>query len=419
MTAKTSAEIRSSLVDALQLDLVGPTSTNTEYATELLSQAPSKWYLTGFLAPFGAPPEARSDDTADDDIKELGQSEAGDDNQAPDTAPARKPLFPASMGLSFLVPKHAQSLKVTINWGDYHPVETVEESIEPAEPNPSKKKKSEKWQRIPQTASLEVPIASKKDTVKLDIPGGSGLALVVNCRPVHAASFETGTLSVSVFLVNYRQMHSAERDITFAFQTNLTVTCLEGFVPRPDMRGFDSNDWDEAVACLQYRHDYEFAVGHNVSAIALSIENDHCTAICTTWIPTAEVPKVEPATIEGVSLGMEALAKAESASEIRQMLGPIVTEYRTWITGQQSTSVEQSQVSTAQDLHTRAGEVCTRIKAGLDALDDPDVLEAFRIANRVIEIARRRQLSQEQNQPPESFDLPLGDPFKSHLFCST
>jgi hypothetical protein len=66
----TSAEIRTTLVDALNIDLVGPTPHDTDHAEEILRQAPSKWYLTGFLAPFGAPPDLRSDDDADDDLPE-------------------------------------------------------------------------------------------------------------------------------------------------------------------------------------------------------------------------------------------------------------------------------------------------------------------------------------------------------------
>jgi hypothetical protein len=41
-------DVRSQLVDALRLDLVGP-ENGTELEAEVLPQAPSRWYLTGFL----------------------------------------------------------------------------------------------------------------------------------------------------------------------------------------------------------------------------------------------------------------------------------------------------------------------------------------------------------------------------------
>ncbi|MBD2036583.1 helicase [Leptolyngbya sp. FACHB-321] len=416
----TAAAIRATLVDALQIDLVGPTPTDSEHAEEVLTQAPSKWYLTGFLAPFGAKPDDRSDDEGDAGLEEVGESETGEDSQTPEKAPARKALFPASMGLSFLITPRTKELKATVSWGDYIPIALEEESPDVQESDDKKKQKSISWQRIPQATAFSVPIEPTADAFEIDIPGGSGLTLVVNCRPVHDHRFEAGTLSVSTFLVNYRQMQFSEKDTTFAFQTCLTVHCKEGFVPRSDLRGVDSDDWDEAVASLQYRHDYEFAVGHNVSAIAhVDADNSQgakpslCTQVCTTWIPTASVPRVIAATIQDVKLGMEALATAASADAMRQMLNPMVTAYRTWIAAQLNTPIDPPEAGrVAQDLLNRANRACTRIEAGLQALDDPQVLEAFQIANRVVAIARRRQLSQDQGQPPASFKPPEWRPFQ-------
>ncbi|MGI0487691.1 hypothetical protein ACN4EK_19790 [Pantanalinema rosaneae CENA516] len=118
----TAADIRSTLVDALQIDLVGPKPDDTEHAEEVLTQAPSKWYLTGFLAPFGAKPDDRADDEGDTEVDELGDTASSEDSQTPDKSPARKALFPASMGLSFLLTKDTKALQTTVNWGDYIPI---------------------------------------------------------------------------------------------------------------------------------------------------------------------------------------------------------------------------------------------------------------------------------------------------------
>ncbi len=413
MPQLTTAEIRSTLVDALQIDLVGPKPDDAEYQGEVLKQAPSKWYLTGFLAPFGAKPDDRSDDEGDVNSEELGDGAAGEDSQSPETAPARKALFPSSMGMSFLVSQQTKELQARVHWGDYTPIELEDETLEAEEPGDKKKRKSEGWQRIPQSASLLVPIESSKDSFEIDIPGGSGLTLVVNCRPVTDARFEPGTLSVSIFLVNYREMRSSEKEMSFAFQTCLMVRCLEGFVPRSDLRGLDSRDPDEAIASLQYRHEYEFAVGHNVSVIAQASDQHHCTEVCTTWIPVAEVPRVEAAPLPDVQLGMEALASAENAEVIRQMLSPMVSDYREWINAQSNTPIHPPQANkVAQALLKDASRACDRIESGINALADPQVLEAFRVANRAVAIARRRQLSQELNQPPDSFKPPAWRPFQ-------
>ena len=46
----TPNDVRSELVDALRLDLIGP-GDDLGSPDELLPQAPSGWYLTGFLVP--------------------------------------------------------------------------------------------------------------------------------------------------------------------------------------------------------------------------------------------------------------------------------------------------------------------------------------------------------------------------------
>jgi hypothetical protein len=411
----TSADIRATLVDALQIDLVGPTPDDTDHAQEVLKQTPSKWYLTGFLAPFGAPPDIRSDDDADDIPEEVTQSDSSEDSSNPEKPAARKVLFPSSMGLSFLVSGKTETVEATVTWGDYLPMEAnLEEGFEDEPQERGKrKKKPDLWQRVPQQAVIPVPIEESSEPHPIDVPGGSGLNLVVTCRPVCGNHFPAGTKSVSVFLVNYRQGEKGERDTLFAFQTHLRLNCTEGFVPRTDPRGYSTNDWDEAVAALQYREDYEFAVGHNVSAVANNVEGIRCSEICTTWIPTAEVPRVAPAKLNNVKLGMEALADAIDAATIRGMIGPIVTGYRAWIAAQRAVSISpQAATDIARSLMDRASRACDRIDAGIKALEDPQVLEAFKLMNRVIAIGRRRQLSQELGQPPESFEAPAWRPFQ-------
>lgn len=410
MPRTSSAEIRDTLVDALQIDLVGPKSTDTEHAKELLGEPPSKWYLTGFLAPFGAKPSERSDDEADNELEEVSKSDSSEDSQIPEKGTARKALFPSSMGLSFLLTQQTKELQATVDWADYLPIVPEEEESEFQERDTKKLRKQVQWQRVPQSSQLLVPIKAE-DSYDIDIPNSSGLTLVVNCRSVKDPRFGAGTLSISIFLVNYRQIQNSHRDTAFAFQTCLSVQCEEGFVPRPDARGVDSDDWDEAVASLQYRHDYEFAVGHNVSVLALLPNQDLCTKVCTTWIPTANVPRVIPAQIDNVQLDMEALANAASAEAIRQMLNPIVSEYRTWITAQRS-AADPIYTDKVTQLLNDAGRACDRIEAGLNALDDIKVLEAFRMANRSVAIARRRQLSQDTGQSPDGCAPPVWRPFQ-------
>jgi hypothetical protein len=65
----TSRDVRRHLVEALEADLMGPFVPDGQ---EILPIAPSRWYLTGFLAPQGG----RVPDTDDRD-SEPGELAAG------------------------------------------------------------------------------------------------------------------------------------------------------------------------------------------------------------------------------------------------------------------------------------------------------------------------------------------------------
>ena len=119
-----------------------------------------------------------------------------------------------------------------------------------------------------------------------------------------------GARTISVFLVNRRTPKGDEiRDEAFAFQTELRLTADQPFLERPNTRGLLSDDWDENVADLQYRDVGEYAVGHNVAASGNPRE------VRTCWIPEAQVERVAPASIEGVSLGMDELATLADGAE--------------------------------------------------------------------------------------------------------
>src|SRR6266404_2818278 len=115
----TSAEVRTELVEALELDLVGPRPSLGD-ANEILSQSPSRWYLTGFLVPIDAAFSQKLDEEA---TEELDSAESGgvDDDEPPERGSARNRIFASSMGVSVLVPTGAKTLEVAITWGDYEP----------------------------------------------------------------------------------------------------------------------------------------------------------------------------------------------------------------------------------------------------------------------------------------------------------
>ncbi len=454
---KTSAEVRSRLIEALQLDLIGPTPDDIDHAEEILDQAPSKWYLTGFLVPHGAPIEQRGDDTADDDLDQLQRGSAGEDETIPDKPFAKKAFFPSSMGLSFLVDENASQLNLTVQWGDYFPIKDntaaqsqddsgAEEIVSPLEletTNPQEEANNHLsgcWKRIPRQVKIIVPLMGDRNPEQLELGLGlsspkqlklslnqyqstktipiadsNGLQLVVSIRPVTSKELvPAGTRSVSVFLVNNRLSTSdKQRDISYIFQTSLIIHTPEPLVARPNLRGRDNHDWDENVADLQYRDDYEYAVGHNVSAIALTNPDGSCQEVRTAWIPTADVEKVIATQVKDVELGMEALADAPTPEALQNMLSPMVDAYADWIKEQRTKCpAEPKRLNVALDLLRRAEIANNRIDAGIKALNDPQIFEAFQIGNRAIATYIRQRATHGKNITPESLAPPKWRPFQ-------
>jgi hypothetical protein len=289
-----AVDVRRNLVDALRLDLVGP-GEGPGLAEEILPEPPSRWYLTGFLVPIDADEAQRSDETGVDELDTVNDAKGLDDAVAPETAPARRSYFPSSVGMSFLVKDKVKQLQVAVRWGDYKSERPADGGI------------VLQWRRTPRSESLTLDVPGETaQPVEQEIPNSGGLKVAVSVRPVESdgkdGGIPKGTRSVSVFVVNRRKPSpDEERDTAFAFQAQLEVHGDEPFVPRPNLRSLESQDWDECVADLQYCEDCEYAVGHNVSTDAI-LADGNCKLIRTTWIPQAEVERVAPTKMEGVEL---------------------------------------------------------------------------------------------------------------------
>jgi hypothetical protein len=418
----TAKDVRTQLMDALQLDLIGPRSgheSHARYAEEVLPIAPSKWYLTGFLVPYEAPASQRSDDDGDDILDLVRPKVDADDDNAPEAASARKGFFPSSLGLSVLVSAETSQLQVRVTWADYVPIVRVGESDAPgAAPAPAsppvERAGRGHWRRVPRTVERSIGLADGTHA-PAGLPRFEDLSLVVSVRPVGDHGLvPNGTRSVSVFLVNHRPPAPDEqRDEAYVFQPELSLHAAQPLIARPDVHSQGSDDTDEKIADLQFRDVVEYAVGHNIAALAVQNAEGRCHEVRTAWMPTADVEKVVPRELPDVELGMEALANAASAQVIRDRVGPMLTAYAAWLTKQVAERPsDEPRRGVADGLLAHAQRVHGRIQTGLDALDDPHVFEAFRIANRAVATAIRQRLSHDADVKPESHKPPMWRPFQ-------
>src|SRR5262245_55686915 len=145
---RTSLAVRDELVDAMVLDLVGPLTPAHPLRDEVLPQAPSRWYLTGFLVPVDAGAEQRTDTDSTEAIETEGEGGGTDDAETPDSAAARVAYLPSSIGLSLLLAGTTREIEVTVRWGDYR----REIADEPPK---------QRWRRTPQSRTVILPVPSE------------------------------------------------------------------------------------------------------------------------------------------------------------------------------------------------------------------------------------------------------------------
>ncbi len=398
----SSLEVRDRLIEALRLDLVGPRDAHALAAERLPGWVrPSNWYLTGFLIPTGTAPEKGADADENEDFDLVPDSAGLPEESNEERKAAKKGYFPSSMGLSFLVPKEARELAVTVRWGDYIPQEI------PGEDG----KTVPVWQRIARAAHVAVVLMSAADPCPLKVADSGGLELQVLERPVTsdelASRLPAGSRSVSIFLVNRRTPDESHPDCAYAFQAEIEVRSDPPFVPRPDLRGALAAEWDERVADLHYADTPEFATGHGVS-VEWDISEGACRVLRTAWLPVAAVEKTETVNVPDVELSLDALGAITDGAALTAALAPLVHHYRTWIEHERerTKSLPERHRETATELLRLAGVAASRMDRGIAALAaDADALDAFRVANRAVARALRRRLKLEAQPRWRVFQL--------------
>ena len=405
-----SAQVRSQLVTALELELIGPTQRVLQALgpegegldAEALDRLPSSWYPTGFLVPTETDLSLKCDDTADDDFAaadgvdlrkpKKANSEykpgSGDDGGNSESGPARPQLFASSIGVSVLLPPGGE-LQLIARWGDY--VRLAEGA------NPD----AQIWQRTPRQEALALShseITGSKGLTGRPWPNSNGLQLRWHCRPAPTSQgYAAGTVAVTLFLTNERKkaLTLVARDQRSAFQAELELRCPQGFVARLDPHAARADgDWDEAVNALQFRDAREYGVGHNVGVEVDQAADGGCSRLRTTWIPQATVEKVVPRPDVGCELAMEELDRLASQGfeAIRGALMPLVDRYDAWIKEQAAvTGLNAQQQATAEQLLANAKGQAQRIARGIEALAEADIRDAFAIANRAMAAAARQR----------------------------
>ncbi|KAA6217858.1 helicase-related protein [Streptomyces filamentosus] len=401
------------LLVGLRRELQGPSpDAAPEDRDEVLSQdAPIDRYVVGVLYPRPA------DSAAADRLRDAGQDKDGpgsapllsrkdgEESATADEVGASASRRPSAMGLTFAVdPDESPSIVVHAQAALYEPTDAE------GRPVPARRAEArttsdqqEQWRRrVLSLPSTTIDVSTPDP--KIDVPLGDRAALRVNVRRPHPTS---GTVTVTVTLVNTQRVGEHDlQDAASLFQCGLTVRATNGssaFVERTAPGA--AHDDEVATSRLLHRHAPTFAVGHGCAAVwdwpappvgMTESRKAAVTEVRTEFLPAVEVLLADSnPEIDSSSLSMLALAEG-SDTDVLDALETLAAGYEQWIDRKRTEAVAlrgtQYGPPALEQVET-CREALRRIRAGIALLGDPDkpeLMRAFRLANRAMADQRAR-----------------------------
>ena len=417
------AATRRELVQALRDDILGPAGGPEEVLTG--SERPLTRYLVGRLAPVGTGVDAEEDDDSAGGESEIGDSDAGT------ASPVTMAMNPSSIGLSFVVDDGVDELEITATWGRYVRETATEagdggsteegagsaglpDDGEGGEPRdeagdggagegadtsrrPRGKRRPTRWRRRHHVLTCRLRPADGRHTVAQE--DGASVEAVVR-------QTSDGLVAVSVFLVNRIRPAKPDHpdDGDWMFQPTLEARAPDGAAVfrarRPDETRL-AGDREMQSNELLYLDRPEFAVGHGCAAAwddPPGPATGPTTRVATEFVPSYEVPRVDPRESDDPGLDMRALGGSGPGGvpgpRLQELLTPLADGYAAWLEELRRTrlpALPEHLREVAAD-HLDACEiVLDRIRAGIDAVvGDPELRAAFCFANRAMALQRER-----------------------------
>ncbi|MCX4092083.1 DISARM system helicase DrmA [Nocardia sp. alder85J] len=387
-----SYEVRDELQKLIVDDLLGP----WDGPLEQRRRGPRDSYIVGMLGPKHRAESVvrQADEVQDADAGEGG----GAEQELPEiTSPqALGRIWASSMGLSCCVPGDVDAIVVKAEWGWYHQHDQLDDDGKSTRVWAREPFEYERELRLDAEPSYAVPLTA-------DHPDHPGIYLAVSVR------LNGGRTVVDIALVNSQDEPTSNKDTAWIFQSQLTVTALDGaraiFLPIDDPEdGLKAveGDLEELHLRLLYRSERRYAAGRNI-AVHADVRADERRAhrLTTTWVPTYDVPAtVAPSgrgtAMEHVELSMDALATA-TPEVLERGLRPLVDEYAAWL------DLRAAEIDSVPEALKPAGikavhdarTACRRIADGVRLLTDPgqphhaEALAAFHFANEAMASQRR------------------------------
>ncbi|MEU5626328.1 helicase-related protein [Streptomyces tendae] len=396
------------LLVGLRRELLGPAEgAAPDDRDEVLTEdAPIDRYVTGVLYP-RVSRDRKAENAAEqnglDAEPVLSRENADDSGGAREILPSGD-RRPSTMGLTFAVdPDESSTIVVTTSAAVYEPTDSDGNPI-PARRAEARTtaEQRERWRRkvlaLPeQSVDVTAPVPARVFEL---IPGKVTLHVVIRPRDRDA-----GSVTVTVTLINVQKVSERDLQDAFAlFQCGLTIRAANSstaFVERPSPAA--AHDPEIGTSRLLHRHMPTFAVGHGCAAAwdwtpsPIGVSEARPAAVSevrSDFVPSVEVLLTDSnPEIDSSTLSMLDLAEKPDA-EVLAALEELAEGYELWITRQSAEAralAGSVHEGPAVDQVKACGEALDRIREGIELLrTKPDLLKAFRFANRAMADQRAR-----------------------------
>ncbi|MFF1438310.1 helicase-related protein [Streptomyces sp. NPDC058295] len=401
------------LLVGLRRELLGPAEdADKDDRDEILTQdTPIDRYPTGVLYPGSADKgaaEARKEEADEQDGLDAAPVLTRD--SAEESGAERDPgrpgdRRPSSMGLTFAVdPTISGTITVSTRAAAYRPTDADGRPVEARRAEArTLSAQREHWQR----EELDLP----DHTIDVTVPGSGVRARLHTDRKLDLHAIvrrpdpRSGTVSVTVTLINAEQVGKYDlKDAFSLFQCGLRVRAANGstaFVERSART--TSHDPEIATSRLLHRHAPTFAVGHGCSAewdwtpppIGVTDTTEGgIPEVRSQFVPSVEVLLTDSnPEIDNSALSMLGLAEKPDA-EVLAALENLASGYERWIDRKRTEAEALTGThheEAARNQVTACHEALGRIREGIELLrTKPDVMRAFRLANRAMADQRAR-----------------------------
>ena len=375
MDIKKQIEIRQQLIEEIEADLIGPRigDTKEKRAYEKLprNRRPENEYVAGVLFPgnWQVEDEEIDQDTPDDENDDNSSSSVSND----------KLFKPSSFGLTCRLAPETKKIEIVIQYGEYEELEN---------------KHGEKYyQRTPKTENFPILIKSIKEKEE---PFVNNPNFYINYTIIQ----DTNSTILDFYVVNKTEsnLETRRNPLTdFIFQPKIFLESVNdelSFIPITDgvIRNFDPPS-DKHLDIL-FRDKISYGKGHLCAVVwdKNNIKNRRINKINTSFIPQEEIDLIEPSSDKKLKplLEMNKLGSCNDKNELRELLNPIIENYKIWIEKTSADILESQEFDDKENkiLEKQLDEaknVVKRMNDGLHILEsDENAFDSFKFANKAI-----------------------------------